>query len=49
MQFAGKLSNKYSGKLLFPVSVVENKSRAVLSGIGDRAIARADRKRTEPE
>ena len=46
---ARKLSNKYSGKFLFAISVVENESRAVLSGIGDRAIARANRNRTEPE
>ena len=37
---AGKLSDKNSGKLLFAISIIDNKSRAVLPEIEDRVFPR---------
>ena len=48
LTIAGKLSNIYSGKSLFAISIIENESRAVLSDIVDQTNKRAEPKSTGP-
>ena len=48
LTIAGKLSNIYSGKSLFAISIIENGSRAVLSDIVDQTNKRAEPKSTGP-